>query len=144
MIMQDKGIKDATMMKLVVKILKRSDLPKGFKINNKWHTKTITREELIEFVEALTQGLDKGDYGAIHRCDTCGRYGHPGRKDMRGICPQHKGSYLKYMTDFCSYWTPMTKEQQNMKERIDELFKPQNERIGDVHKDSQEGHHSDD
>ena len=123
MIMTEKGIKDATLMKIVVKILKRADLPKGFKIKGKWDTKTITREELIEFVEALTEELDKGGYGVIRRCDTCGRYGHPGRKSKKGLCPSHEGSNLKYHDDFCSYWKPMTAEQQKMKERIDEVFK---------------------
>lgn len=142
MIMSKKGIPDTTMLKLVSKILKRADLPKGFKIKGKWDTKTITREELIEFVEALTEELDKGGYGVINRCATCGNYGHPGRKDRKGLCPSHDGSNLKYMSDFCSYWKPMTKEQIKVRESIDELFKPQNERIGDVSEDNQQGNQS--
>lgn len=139
MIMHQKGIPDTTLLKLVSKILKKADLPKGFKIKGRWDTKTITREELIEFVDALTEELNTGGYGVIRRCQTCGNYGHPGRKSMRGLCPSHEGSNLKYIDDFCSYWKPMTKEQIRVRESIDELFKSQNERIGDVPEDSRQG-----
>lgn len=139
MIMHQKSIPDATLLRLVSKVLKRADLPKGFKIKGKWDTKTITCEELVEFVDALAEELSTGGYGVIRRCCTCGNYGHPGRKSMRGLCPSHEGSNLKYMDDFCSYWKPMTKEQTTTRERIDELFKSQNERAGDVSEDSQQG-----
>lgn len=136
MILFEKGIPDTTIMKLVSKLLRRSNLPKGFKIKTLSGVQTITSEELIGFVDSLAEGLEKGDYGVIRRCDTCGNYGHPGRKNKRGLCPSHEGSFLKYPTDFCSSWKPMTKEQQKMKERIDEVFKIQNERSRNAPKSS--------
>lgn len=123
MVMSDKGVRDATLLKLTAKLLKRSNLPKGFKLKGIRGACTITSKELIEFVEALAEEFDNGGYGIIRKCETCGNYGHPGRKNKRGWCPSHSGSYLKYPHDFCSYWKPMTPEQKKVKERIDEVFK---------------------
>lgn len=124
MLFKNKGISDATALKLVVKGLKGNPNPvKGFKVNTPDGKKTVTYEELIKFTEALALRLEDGRYGVIRRCDTCGNFSRSGNGGKRGWCHPKEHSMFRSKTDHCSGWIPMTPEQKHIKETINEHFK---------------------
>lgn len=125
MLFKKKGISDATVLKIVAKILKNNPPSKGFKVKTPRGSQTLTAEEIVRFVEALAARLDDGRYGVIRRCDTCGNFSRSGKASKRGWCSPKEHSSFKNKTDYCSNWIPMTAEQKHIKERIDEHRKLQ-------------------
>ncbi len=124
MLFKNKGIPDATVVKLLAKVLKSNPSPvKGFKVNTSEGKKTVTYDELIRFTEALALRLDDGRYGVIRRCDTCGNFNRSGKAGKRGWCSPKEHTQSRYKTDYCSMWIPMTPEQKRIKETINGHFK---------------------
>lgn len=124
MLFKNKGIPDATAVRLLVKVLKDNPSPvKGFKVNTSEGKKTVTYGELIKFAEALALRLDDGRYGVIRRCDTCGNFSRSGKMGKRGWCRPKEHSLFRNKTDYCSGWIPMTPEQRQVKEKVNEHFR---------------------
>lgn len=124
MLFKNKGISDATAVKLLVKVLKSNpSTVKGFKVTTSGGKKTVTYEELIKFAEALALRLEDGRYGVIRRCDTCGNFSRSGKMSKRGWCNPKEHSQFRNKTEYCSKWIPMTPEQRHIKETINEHFK---------------------
>lgn len=123
MLFKNKGIPDATVLRIVSKILKESPTAKGFRVNTPGGKKTLTYEEITKFVDALAIRLEDGRYGVIRRCDTCGNFSRSGKLGKRGWCHPAKHSLFKDNTEYCSGWIPMTAEQKHTKETIDGHFK---------------------
>lgn len=124
MLFKNKGISDATAVKLLVKVLKSNPSPvKGFKVTTAGGKKTVTYEELIKFAEALALRLEEGRYGVIRRCDTCGNFSRSGKAGKRGWCHPKEHSQFRDKGDYCSGWIPMTPEQKHIREKVNEHFK---------------------
>lgn len=121
MLFKKKGIPDATVLRVVARILKNNH--QGFKVKTSQGIKTLTPEEIIRFVEALAARLDDGRYGVIRRCDTCGNFSRSGKASQRGWCSPKERTLFKHKNEYCSNWIPMTAEQKHIKERIDEHHK---------------------
>ena len=125
MLFKKKGIPDATVLKIVAKILKNNPPSKGFKVKTSQGMQTLTPEEIVRFVEALAARLDDGRYGVIRRCDTCGNFSRSGKANQRGWCSPKERTLFKHKNEYCSNWIPMTAEQKHIKERINEHQKLQ-------------------
>lgn len=124
MLFKNKGISDATAVKLLVKGLKSNPSPvKGFKVTTPEGKKTVTYGELIKFAEALALRLEDGRYGVIRRCDTCGNFSRSGKAGKRGWCHPKEHTQSRDKTEYCSKWIPMTPEQKRIKETVNEHFK---------------------
>lgn len=123
MILANKEISDATALKMVSKLLRRSQPTKGFRVKTRSGEKTLTYDELLQFVDDLATRLDEGSYGVIHRCDTCGNFSRPGRINQRGCCFPKKLTSFRNREDFCSMWIPMDENQKYLKEKMDGYFK---------------------
>lgn len=124
MLFKNKGISDATAVKLLVKVLKSNpSAVKGFKVTTSEGKKTVTYGELIKFAEALALRLEDGRYGVIRRCDTCGNFSRSGKVGKRGWCHPKEYSQFRNKSDYCSKWIPMTPEQKQIKETINGHFK---------------------
>ena len=139
MLFKSKGIPDATVLKIVSKILKDSTPTKAFRVNTSDGKKTLSYEEIIKFIDALAVRLEDGRYGVIRRCDTCGNFSPSGQKGRRGCCSPKEHTLFREPTEYCSKWVPMTKEQKHIKEVLDGHFKSlQTKRAGDGSEDSSE------
>lgn len=124
MLFKNKGIPDATVVKLLAKVLKSNPSPvKGFKVTTPEGKKIVTYEELIKFTEALALRLEDGRYGVIRRCDTCGNFSRSGKAGKRGWCHPKEHSQFRGKDDYCSGWIPMNPEQKQIRKTIDEHFK---------------------
>lgn len=123
MILKDKDIPDSTVLKLVSKLLARNKAGKGFRLKTKKGDKTITYDEVIDFVDKLAEHLQRREYIRVRRCDTCGNFNRPGLKGGRGCCFPKDFTCSRVSTDYCSGWIPMSAEQKRLKEAIDERFK---------------------
>lgn len=124
MLFKNKGISDATAVRLLVKVLKDNPSPaRGFKVNTSKGKKTVSYEELIKFAEALAVRLEDGRYGVIRRCDTCGNFSRSGKVGQRGWCSPKEHTLFKHKNEYCSKWIPMTPEQKRIKETVNEHFK---------------------
>lgn len=122
MILSDKNVADSKALKMVAKLLKKQPSAKGFKLKTNKGEQIVTPDELIQFVETLAEKLDAGDYGEIHRCDTCGNFSRSGKRKDVGACFPKTYTATRLTTDHCSGWTPMDAEQRHIKERMDEHF----------------------
>ena len=122
MILRDKDIPDATLLKLVYKLLEKNQSTRGFKMKTRKGQRTITYDELLQFIDTLAKQLDSGGYGEIRRCDTCGNFSRSGKSNKRGWCFPKKHTSFRDKTDYCSGWIPMDEKQQHIKERMDEHF----------------------
>lgn len=138
MLFKNKGISDATVLRIVSKILKECPASKGFRVNTPEGKKTLTHQEIIKFIDALAVRLEDGRYGVIRRCDTCGNFSRSGKMGKRGSCFPKVRSLFRSKTDYCSGWIPMNPEQKYIKEKVNEHFKLQTKRAGDGSKDSNE------
>lgn len=114
------GISDATVLKLAAQIIEKSQTPKGYKVKTKDGEKKLTTEEVVKFMRNLSKEIDDGRYGVIRRCDTCGNFSRSGRVGKRGWCHPKEHSMFRSKTDYCSGWIPMTPEQIQIKERVNE------------------------
>jgi hypothetical protein len=121
---KNKGIPDATVLRLVAKILEKNQTAKGYKVKTRGGEQKLTADEVVKFVIALAERFDDGRYGAIRRCDTCGNFSRSGAPGKRGWCSPKEHSLFRNKTDYCSNWTPMTPEQKHIKEAINGYFKP--------------------
>lgn len=127
MILKDKGIPDALVLKLVSTLLRRNQTGKGFRLKTKKGERTMTYDEIIAFVDELAERMKSDEYIEVRRCNTCGNFSRSGVRGMRGSCfPKHFTSF-RSNNDFCSGWTPMSEEQKRLKEALDERFKIQTE-----------------
>ena len=122
MLFKKKNIHDDAALRLVAEILKKSP-DKTYKVKTSSGEKTVSTEELMKFTIALASRLADGRYGEIKRCDTCGNFNRSGKSGKRGWCSPKEYTASRKTTDHCSSWTPMSKEQAALKERIDEHFK---------------------
>lgn len=118
MLLREKGIPDATVLKLVSKLLKRNPSSKGFRIKVRNGTETLTYDEVVKFVDNLASQLASGGYGEIRRCDTCGNFSRPGARGMRGWCFPKERTSFKDTKDYCSGWIPMDEQQKYIRERF--------------------------
>lgn len=125
MLFKNKGISDATVLRIVSKILKENPSTKGFRVNTSEGKKTLSYEEIIKFIDALAVRLEDGRYGVIRRCDTCGNFSRSGKMGKRGWCHPKEHSQFRDKGDYCSKWIPMTPDQKRIKETINEHFKSQ-------------------
>ena len=125
MLFKNKGIPDATVLKIVSKILKDNEPTKGFRVNTPKGKAILSYKEIIQFLDALALRLEDGRYGVIRRCDTCGNFSRSGRKGRKGWCSPKDCNLCRDSTEYCSKWTPMTKEQQHIKEAINEHHRTQ-------------------
>lgn len=121
MILDDKDIQDATVLKLVSKLLRKNQSTRGFRLKTKRGERTLTYNEVIQFVDELATRLGDGRYGVIRRCDTCGNFSRPGNPKSKGYCFPKTHTSFRAKTDFCSRWTPMDANQKYIKEKIDEF-----------------------
>lgn len=121
MLFKNKGIPDATVLRVVSKILKENPT-KGFRVNTSGGKKTLTHDEIVKFIDALATRLEDGRYGVIRRCDTCGNFSRSGAKGKRGWCSK-ECDLSRERTEFCSSWKPMNQEQKHRKEMLDEHFR---------------------
>lgn len=122
MILKHKDISDATALKMVSTLLRKQQSSKGFKVNTRKGTRTVTYDELIKFVDVLAKRLDSGRYCEVHRCTTCGNFNRSGKTNKRGWCFPQEHTSTRLSTDYCSRWVPMTEQQKHIKERMDEHF----------------------
>lgn len=125
MILKNKDIPDATVLKLVAKQLRNNQTAKGFKMKTKKGVRTLTFEEVVEFIDTLASQLESGQYGEIRRCDTCGNFRRSGQKGRRGWCTPTTHTCYKSPTEYCSGWVPMSPEQIRLKEKLNEHFRTQ-------------------
>ena len=122
MILQDKGISDATALKMVRKLLAKHRSNTGFRLNTKNGTVTVTYDDLIQFVGILANKASCGEYGELRMCTTCGNFNRSGKYQHMGWCSPKEHTLTRKTTDHCSRWVPMTEQQKHTKERIDEHF----------------------
>jgi hypothetical protein len=140
MILENKGVLDNILLKMVAKVLKDSPRTKGFKIKTLDGVVTITHEELIQFVEKLAEEIAKGNYDKLSKCSTCGNFSYPGRKGGRGWCSPKNFTSFRKKDDYCSQWIPMTEEQKYVRRKLDEQFgQLQTKRAGNGSKNSRKG-----
>ena len=110
------------MMKIVAKILKNNTSGvKGFKLKTLKGPATVTYEEIIQFVEILAEEMAKGNYDELRKCETCGNFSYPGKLGTRGSCFPKEFTSFRKLTDYCSGWVPMTKEQENTRRSVREF-----------------------
>lgn len=122
MILRSKSISDAKALKMVAKLLRKHPSNKGFRLKTITGDKTVTYDELIEFVEELAKRLAEGSYQEVYTCNTCGNYSRSGKYANLGACFPKEFTSTRKSTDYCSGWVPMDKEQQRTKESMDEHF----------------------
>jgi hypothetical protein len=122
MILEEKNISDVRALKMVARLLKRQPPGKGFRIDTENGAKRITCEELVEFIYELAKRLEEGRYQEVKTCDTCGNYSRSGKYANRGACFPKEYTSSRKSTDHCSGWVPMDKDQQFIKEKMDEHF----------------------
>lgn len=120
MLFNNKGISDATVLRLVSKILQKNQTAKGFKIKTNNGYQTLTYDEVVKFIDALAVRLDDGRYGAIRRCDTCGNFSRSGQRGKRGWCSDSHRGLFRGKADYCSGWIPMTDDQKRLRRTINE------------------------
>lgn len=138
MILKEKFISDKTMLKLVASILRKADLPKGYKVATvERRVEKVTAEEVIDFVESLAEALYTGDYAEVKRCDICGKFFPQWCSRGRGWCTEFTG--YKNSRDFCSAWIPMTEEQKYDRRKMREFRASQTQRAGNVSKNRHKG-----
>lgn len=123
MLYKNKGIPDATVLRLVSKLLRSHQSNKRFRVKTKSAEGTLTYDEVIRFVDELAKRVDDGRYGEIHRCDTCGNFNRSGKLGKRGWCSPKEYTSFRNKTDHCSNWIPMTQEQKQIREKINEHFR---------------------
>lgn len=123
MILKNKGVNDSTVLKLVSFLLKKNQSGKSYKVKTTEGTVTLKYEDIVGFVDELAKLLENGRYGVIHRCRTCGNFNPSGKGGKRGWCQPQNRSLFRNVTDHCSNWVPMTKEQRQIKEVLDGHFK---------------------
>lgn len=122
MVTKNQVVPDATMLKLVAKLLKDNKSTRKFKVHSKNVERVVTYDDLVQFVDELAKKLDSGSYGAIRRCKTCGNFSSPGQKGRKGYCRPDEGNQYKSCSDYCSGWKPMTQEQRRTREIMYERF----------------------
>ena len=133
--MGKKWISDKTILKLVISILRKANMPKVYKINTKYQgVQTLTKEEVIQFLEDLAESIGNGDYAKVKRCNTCSHFSQSYCKNGRGYCYNLNAGY-RNGRDFCYAWTPQTKEDKEFERSLNEL-RLQDERAGDGSEDS--------
>lgn len=120
MVLKEKGIPDSTMLKLVTKIVKKSQTAKGYRIKLPEGDVRVTAEEVVLFLEGLSNSVSGKSPEQIRYCETCGNFSRSGKIGKRGWCSPSKLSAFKNNTDYCSGWVPMSPEQKKIKEKIDE------------------------
>lgn len=138
MILEDKGVLDSTMLKIVAKILRENPpRQKGFKVKTLEGTAVVTQQDILYFVSALADEVQKGNYEQLKKCETCGNFGYPGRKGEKGWCSPKTPTSFRKVNDHCSQWIPMTKEQEYTRRKLrGELGTLQTKRAGNGSKDS--------
>lgn len=140
MILENKGVLDNTLLKMVAKVLKDTPRTKGFKVKTLDGVVTITYEELIQFVEKLAEEIANGNYDQLNKCATCGYYSYPGKKGGKGWCCPKNFTSSRRNDDYCSQWTPMTAEQEYIRRKVDGQFgQLQTKRAGNGSKNSRKG-----
>lgn len=107
---------------MVAKLLRKHPSNKGFRLKTAYGEKIVTYDELIEFVDELAKRLDEGSYREVHMCNTCGNYSRSGKYANLGACFPKEFTSTRQATNYCSRWVPMEKEQQRIKEKMDEHF----------------------
>lgn len=121
MILKEKGIPDSTMLSLVAKLLRRDTTTKGFKVKGVDGVQPVTYDEVVQFVETLSQQVKEGQYREVNHCDTC-RYFSGTPMGSRGACFPDNFTSSRVKKDFCSGWTPMTPEQEQTRRKINALL----------------------
>lgn len=143
MILQNKGVLDSTMLRVVARVLKNNTSGvKGFKLKALHGSTTVTFDEIVKFVETLADEIAKGNYDELRKCATCGNFSYPGKKGGNGCCFPKEFSSSRKVDDYCSRWLPMTKEQEYTRKKVKELNEfgaLQTKRAGNGSADSKKG-----
>lgn len=123
MILKEKNIPDATMLRLVSKLLKKNPSTKKFKVKTQYGESVITYDEVVQFVDTLAAMIGDNKYGVIRRCNTCGNFNPSGKSSKRGWCSPKDRSLFRDKTEYCSKWVPMTEEQKHIRRVLNEHFR---------------------
>lgn len=136
MILKHTEVRDATVAKLVAKLLRKNPPSvQKFKIKTRFGDKVITYEDILQFMDTLSAKLDSGDYEDIRRCDTCGNFSRSARSP-KGWCSPSNRDFYKDKRAYCSDWIPMSEQQKYVREVLNER---KTERVGTVAKNRKKG-----